>query len=282
MTAGVCARRDSIRHALLVAVCGALSCSVCCRSRAAQAARLRSRRRRRRSRRAAAGGDRQARRSRLRHADQRLADRPADAGGAGRPGAARRRSPSMPTATSATARWCCSPASTIRAPRTPCASRWRARTIGCGPSPTASSSTIPIAAMVPELLAALEKEQAEFVRPALVRALAAHGDDPRVQQVLVREVGARRGLLPQRGDRGARRLQGAVRVRRAHRHRQARWPAAGRCGAGAGEDWRQARARDAGGAAAHRAAHAQPSIAAAICLLGVNCESHESYLDRDA
>ena len=26
----------------------------------------------------------------------------------------------------------------------------------------------------------------------------------------------------------------------------------------------------------------QPSIAAAICLLGVNCESHENYLDRDA
>ena len=31
-----------------------------------------------------------------------------------------------------------------------------------------------------------------------------------------------------------------------------------------------------------RAAAAQPAIAAAICLLGVNCDSHENYLDRDA
>src|SRR6185436_8382785 len=43
--------------------------------------------------------------------------------------------------------------------------------------------------MVPDLLAAVDKEQAEFVRPALVRALAALGADGRVQPVLVREAG---------------------------------------------------------------------------------------------
>src|SRR5262249_56051208 len=43
--------------------------------------------------------------------------------------------------------------------------------------------------MVPVLLAALEKEQAEFVRPALVRALAAAGGDPEVQRTLVHEAG---------------------------------------------------------------------------------------------
>ena len=38
------------------------------------------------------------------------------------------------------------------------------------------------------MLQALEREQAEFVRPALIRALAAHGADPKVQLVLKREV----------------------------------------------------------------------------------------------
>ena len=52
-------------------------------------------------------------------------------------------------------------------------------------------------------------------------------------------------------------------VRRAHRRRQARRPAAGRCGAGAREDRRQARARDAGRrCSGRRRRPAQPSIAA--------------------
>src|SRR6266508_3129312 len=72
----------------------------------------------------------------------------------------------------------------------------------------------PDPAMVPPLLTALDKELAEFVRPALVRALAANGTDPRVRQAL---------------------------------QRTAPRPS-------------------------------QPAIAAAICLLGVNCASHHGYL----
>jgi len=45
---------------------------------------------------------------------------------------------------------------------------------------------------IPGLLAALETEQAEFVRPALIRALAAHGENEAVRRALLLEAG--RGL----------------------------------------------------------------------------------------
>jgi hypothetical protein len=50
----------------------------------------------------------------------------------------------------------------------------------------------PDAGLAPTLLAALSTEQAEFVRPALVRALAALGADPAVRRALIAEAG--RGL----------------------------------------------------------------------------------------
>src|SRR5438034_11749994 len=46
----------------------------------------------------------------------------------------------------------------------------------------------PDRAMIPELVSALDREEGEFVRPALVRALAAEGDDPRVRQALLRDI----------------------------------------------------------------------------------------------
>ena len=96
--------------------------------------------------------------------------------------------------------------------------------------------------MVPQFLTALDKEQGEFVRPELVRALAAQGDDPRVRQALLREVGRgedffRSAVIEAFGDHKARyaydQLAAIAQPRRA---------AAGRCGDGAREDRRQARA----------------------------------------
>ena len=46
----------------------------------------------------------------------------------------------------------------------------------------------PDPALVPRLMAALERETSEFVRPALVRALAAHDGDPEVRAQLVRDI----------------------------------------------------------------------------------------------
>src|SRR5215213_7975108 len=46
--------------------------------------------------------------------------------------------------------------------------------------------------LAPKMIAALDKEEGEFVRPALVRALAAMPKEPRVIEVLIRD--AARGL----------------------------------------------------------------------------------------
>ena len=122
------------------------------------------------------------------------------------------------------------------------------------------------------------------------RRLRAAGDHPGAGRGRRRSQGARRAarrrdarrrFFPQHGDRSARRLQARLRHRQADRDRQARRSAAGRCGDGAGEDWRQAGAGGAGGVAAHAARkELQPTLAAAICLLGVNCSSHLGYLDK--
>jgi HEAT repeat protein len=136
----------------------------------------------------------------------------------------------------------------------------------------------PDRAMTPQFLTALEKETAEFVRPALVRALAALGDDPRAQQALLREVTRgqdffRGAVIEALGDykaqyavdaiTGVAKLEGPLQDDAAL--------ALGKIG--------NKRALETLAAIQRTAPRAmQPAIAAAICLLGVNCESHVGYL----
>ena len=150
---------------------------------------------------------------------------------------------------------------------------------GCAPWPTVSSSTIPIARCVPQFMTALDKEQAE-IRPSRAGACACgdrdrharrrHGSCP--SGAAARGV-SRRGLLPQRRHRGARRLQGAVCVRRADRGRQAR-----RSPCRTMRRWRSgrlatnARSTRSPACSALRPDRRSPRSRAAICLLGVNCE----------
>lgn len=66
----------------------------------------------------------------------------------------------------------------------------------------------PDPALAPRLLSALERETSEFVRPALLRALAAHDDDPEVREQLVRDIDRGEGLfraavIEALGERGA-------------------------------------------------------------------------------
>jgi HEAT repeat protein len=142
----------------------------------------------------------------------------------------------------------------------------------------------PDGAMVPELIAELDTERAEFVRPALVRALAAVGalsppnNDARVQQALLREIGRgedffRSVVIEALGDYKARYAYDAV-TAVALLDGPLQDDAALALGR-IGDDRALATL-----AALQRSAprERQPLIAAAICLLGVNCQVHENYL----
>jgi hypothetical protein len=136
----------------------------------------------------------------------------------------------------------------------------------------------PDRAMIPELLAALDKEQAEFVRPALVRALAALGSDIRVQPIMRRDVGRgedffRSVVIEALGDYKAQYAYDAI-VSVARLDGPLQDDAAlalGKIG-----DKRALEELAALQRSAPRTR--QPSIATGICLLGVNCGSHEGYL----
>lgn len=131
--------------------------------------------------------------------------------------------------------------------------------------------------------AALETEQGEFVRPTLVRALAAlaaREDAPSVRQLLVREVtrGAdffRSAVIEALGDYKASYAFDALSA-----IARADGPLQGDAVIALGKiaDKRALETFAALQRSAPR--NVQPSIAAAICLLGVNCSSHENYLEE--
>jgi HEAT repeat protein len=136
----------------------------------------------------------------------------------------------------------------------------------------------PDPALLPQFLTALEKEVGEFVRPELVRALAANGKDPKVQQALVREVGRgqdffRSAVIEALGDYKAAyaydaltaiaKLDGPLQDDAAL--------ALGKIG-----DKRALETLATLQRSAPRAS--QPLIAASICLLNTNCGAHTGYL----
>ena len=136
----------------------------------------------------------------------------------------------------------------------------------------------PTASMIPALLKALEREESEFVRPALVRALAAQGNDPRVRETLLVEVGRgqdffRSGVIEALGDYGA---AYAVEPLMAIAHLAGPLQVDAIIALGKLKDRRAMETLAALQRSAPR--ESQPSIAAAICLLGVNCEAHLPYL----
>ena len=136
----------------------------------------------------------------------------------------------------------------------------------------------PTANMIPALLKALDREDSEFVRPALVRALAAQGNDPRVRETLLSEVGRgqdffRSAVIEALGDfRGAYALEPLTTIARLTGPLQVDAVIA----LGKLKDRRAMEALAGLQRSASR--EIQPTIAAAICLLGVNCDVHVPYL----
>jgi HEAT repeat protein len=136
----------------------------------------------------------------------------------------------------------------------------------------------PSAAMLPALLKALEREESEFVRPALVRALAAQGSDPRVRKTLLVEVGRgqdyfRSGVIEALGDYGA---AYAVEPLMAIARLSGPLQADAVIALGKLKDQRSMATLAELQRSAPR--EVQPTIAAAVCLIGINCDAHVPYL----
>jgi HEAT repeat protein len=138
----------------------------------------------------------------------------------------------------------------------------------------------PDKAIVPRLLQAADKEESEFVRPALMRTLAAYGADPAVRPVITGLVMRgqaffRSVVIEALGDyRAAYALKPITEVAVINGPLQDDAALAlGKIGDKASlptlADLQRSAPRES-----------QPAIAAAICLLGVNCASHHPYITR--
>ena len=159
--------------------------------------------------------------------------------------------------------------------------RSRPRTIGSARSPTATSSTTLSRALTPRLLAALEKETGEFVRPSLVRALAALAPaNQQVRDALIRD--AMRGqdyfrssVIEALGD-----YRIAPAAPRLVEIAKLEGPLQDDAVLSLGKLGDKAALGPLAELQRSGTQVLQPSVAAAICLLGQNCSSHLGFLQK--
>ena len=136
----------------------------------------------------------------------------------------------------------------------------------------------PTPRMIPVLLRSLEREESEFVRPALVRALAAQNTDPRVRKTLLADLERgqdffRSAVIEAVGD-----YRAVYAVEPLMRIAQLTGPLQVDAVIALGK-LKDPRAMESlAGLQRTAPREIQPSIAAAICLLGVNCDVHVPYL----
>jgi hypothetical protein len=136
----------------------------------------------------------------------------------------------------------------------------------------------PDKAVIPRLLEALKVEASEFVRPALTRALAAHADDPKVRQtmeglVMQGQAFFRSVVIEALGDhRAAYALKPLTEVAKID------GPLQDDAVLALGKIGDKSSLPILAGLQRTAPRESQPGIAAAICLLGVNCASHQPYI----
>jgi hypothetical protein len=138
----------------------------------------------------------------------------------------------------------------------------------------------PSPSLAARLLTALEKEQGEFVRPALVRALAALGEDPKIREALLRDVmrGAdhfRSTVIEALGD-----YKRAYAIPRLIEVARLEGPLQDDAALALGKIGDKRALEVLAGLQRTGGRTLQPTLAAAICLLGVNCSSHLGYLQK--
>jgi HEAT repeat protein len=136
----------------------------------------------------------------------------------------------------------------------------------------------PTPALVPQLLQAFDKEVAEFVRPALARALAAQGTDPKVRSALTRDVTRgqdffRSTVIEALGD-----YKAAYATKAIAGVATLEGPLQDDAVLALGKIGDKAQIGLLAGLQPTAPRETQPAIAAAICLLGSNCDVHRGYL----
>jgi HEAT repeat protein len=134
--------------------------------------------------------------------------------------------------------------------------------------------------MIPRFLEALDKEKGDFVRPAIVRALAAVGDDPRVRDVLVRDITRgvdfhRSTVIEALGD-----YKHGYATAKLSEIVQLDGPLQDDAVTALGRLGDKKALPVFAGLQRTGSKELQPAVAAAICMLGVNCSSHLGYLDK--
>jgi HEAT repeat protein len=136
----------------------------------------------------------------------------------------------------------------------------------------------PEPAMVPRLLGALETEEAEFVRPTLIRAVAAAGSEAPVRTAMIREAGRgedffRSVVIEALGD-----YKADYAVDTLAAIAQLDGPLVDDAALALGKIGNKRALATLTALQRTAPKTAQPFVAAGICLLGINCPTHENYL----